>query len=111
MKPPVEAPTSSACRPATSTPERVERVGELDPAARDERRRRGDVELDVRGDELPRLLRPAAARPEVHVAGDHRRGGTRAGGEQAALRQQGVEPHARHARTVPDPARTGVHRP
>ena len=38
VKPPVEAPTSRQRRPAASTPERVERVGELDPAARDEAR-------------------------------------------------------------------------
>ena len=98
MKPPVEAPTSSARRPATSTPERVERVGELDPAARDERRRRGDVELDVVGDELPGLLRPPPPGAEVHVAGEHRGRGARARREQPALGEQGVEPHAGHGR-------------
>ena len=56
--------------------ERVERVGELDAAARDVGRRAFDVELDGRVDELPRLLRPPPARPEVDLAGQD--GGRRA---------------------------------
>ena len=96
MKPPVEAPTSSAWRPPTSSAQGVERVGELDAAARDVGRRPGDVELDLGVDELAWLLRPPAARPEVDLAGDHGGRGARAGLEQAALRQQGVQAHAGH---------------
>ena len=104
MKPPVEAPTSSARRPADVQPERVERVGELDAAARDVRRRaRRPPARRPRppaGPAWPPGERPG---PDVHVAGEHRRGGTRAGREQAALRQQAVEPdpgHRRHKVTV-----------
>ena len=59
MKPPVEAPTSRQSRPADVDPERVERVLELDPAARDEARRLVDDQLGVVGDQLAGL----AARP------------------------------------------------
>ena len=92
MKPPVEAPTSSARRPRDVEPERVERVGELDPAPRDERRRRQDLELDVLGHQLPGLRGAAAFGQQQHLARDHRRGRTRARLEHAALREQAVEP-------------------
>ena len=68
--------------------ERVERVGELDPAARDELRRRGDVELDVLGDELAGLLRPPPPGAEMHIAGDHRGRGARARREQPSLGEE-----------------------
>ena len=44
-------------------PELRQRVGELDPATRDEARRLVDRDLDVRIDELARLLRALAALP------------------------------------------------
>ena len=101
MKPPVEAPTSSARRPADGRSQRVERVRELDAAARDVRRRAVDLELDLRVDELARLLRAAPAGAEVHLARDDGRGRARARLEQPALRQQGVQAHAGHEETVP----------
>jgi hypothetical protein len=76
--------------------ERVEGVGQLDPAAGDERGRADQRELHVVGDELTRLLRPATVGPEHHLAGQHRRGGPRARGEGAALGEQVVEAHALH---------------
>ena len=78
--------------------QRVERVGELHAAARDVRRRAVDLELDLGVDQLARLLGAAAAGAEVHLAGDHGRGGARSRLEQPALRQQGVQAHAGHAR-------------
>ena len=68
--------------------ERVEGVRELDPAARDELRRRRHVEQHVLGDELPGLLRPAPPCAEVHVAGDHRGRGARARREQPSLGEE-----------------------
>ena len=78
--------------------ERVERVGELDAAARDVGRRAVDLELDLGVDHLPRLLRAAAAGAEVDLARDHGRGGARSRFEEPALRQQGVQAHAGHGR-------------
>ena len=97
MKPPVEAPTSRQRRPAGSTPERVERVAQLDPAARDVGRRRVDPELDVGLHELARLGGLRVARAEPHLARHHRRRGAGAGREEPALRQQGVEADPGHA--------------
>ncbi len=78
--------------------EGVERVGELDPAARHERRRGPHRQLRVLGDQLPGLGRRALV--DAHVPGQHRGRGTRAGVVQPALRQQGVEAALRHARSV-----------
>ena len=77
-------------------PERVERVAQLDAAARDVGRRRVDAELDVGRDELARLGGARVTRPEADLAGHHRRGGAGAGREQPALRQQGVEADPGH---------------
>ncbi len=76
--------------------QRVERVGELDAAARDVRRRTVDLELDRRIDQLPRFLGPAPAGTQVHLTGDHGRGGACARFEQPALREQGVQADAGH---------------
>ena len=97
MKPPVEAPTSSARRPSTATSRRVERVGQLDPAARDVRRRRVDGELHVVGDQLAGLVGPPAPGAEQHLARHHRGGRARARLEEPALGEQGVEADLRHA--------------
>ena len=97
MNPPVEAPTSSARRPATSTPSASSAFASLIPPRDTYGGGAVDVELDVGGDELPRLVRPPPAGPEVHVARDHGRGRARARREQTALREQVIEPHARHA--------------
>ena len=80
--------------------EHIEGIGQLASAARDEGGQRRDVDLDVLGDELPRLLRPAPARAEQHLAGEH--GGRRAAarGEHPALREQRVEAELGHPATV-----------
>ena len=96
MKPPVDAPTSSARRPSTRDLQRVERVGELDAAARDVRRRAVDLELDLGIDQLARFLGAPPAGTEVHLTGDHGRRGARARFEQPALREQGVQADAGH---------------
>ena len=102
MKPPVEAPTSRQSSPATSRSERVERVLELDPAARDDTAAaRLRIELGVLGDSCPGLValgpsRPIRTRP---ARTDSRRARARAG--EPALGEQGVDAALRHARTVP----------
>ena len=60
--------------PGRVKPQRVERVGELDPAARDERRRRVDRDLHVGRHELAGLRRPGAPRAQMHLPGEHRGG-------------------------------------
>ena len=77
-----------AAAPRNRYGERVEGVGELDAAARNEWRRAVDIELDGRVDELARLLRPPAPRADMDLAGQHGGGGAGAGLEEAALRQQ-----------------------
>ena len=52
----------------------VERVRELDAAAGDVGRRAVDLELDLRVDQLARLLRSAASGAEVDLARDDRGG-------------------------------------
>ena len=74
----------------------LERVGELDPAARDEARRLVDGDDDVRRDELPGFLRALAVSAEPHLARHDRRRRARARLEQAALGQEGVKPDAGH---------------
>ena len=96
MKPPVEAPTSRQRRPLDVEPELLQRVGELDPAARDEARRLVDRDLDVGIDELAGLLRALAARADAHLPRHHGRSGAGARLEQAALGQEGVKAHAGH---------------
>ncbi len=76
--------------------QRVERVGELDAAARDELGRSVDAELDVVLHKLPRLGRSGAPGTEVHLACEHRRGGPRTRGEQPTVRQQAVEADPGH---------------
>ena len=98
MNPPVEAPTSSARRPENVDPQRVERVGELDAAAGDERRGRLDVELHVGGHELAGLGGAGAA-GHVDLPGDHSGGRPRAGREEPTLRQQAVEADPGHGAT------------
>ena len=76
---------------------RLERVGELDPAARDEARALVDGELDVLGDELAglgRALAVAAAQP--HLAGHDRRRRAGARREEPALGEQRVEAELGH---------------
>ena len=63
MKPPVEAPTSRQSRPATSIPSAVERVLELDPAARDEARTLVDDELGVAARPAGSAQRTGPSRP------------------------------------------------
>ena len=94
--------------PGDGKPEGVQSIGELDPAARHVRRRAFDLELDLRFDELPRFLGPPAPGAEVHLAGDDGRRGARAGIEQATLRQQGVQAHARHGVRVPAARRSSL---
>ncbi len=96
MKPPVEAPTSSAQTPATSQPERVQRIGQLHTPARDVLEPGRDLDLDLDTHHLPRFRGPLATRQQQHLAGDHGRRRTRPGLEQPALGQQHVEPHLGH---------------
>ena len=85
MKPPVEAPTSAHARPATSTRERVERVLQLLPAARDEARRPLDLELRVVRKLLARLVVPR------NEPGEHERLRLGARLREAAFDEKDVE--------------------
>jgi hypothetical protein len=85
-----------AAPPRRVEPERVERVAQLDPAARDVGRRRVDAELDVGLDELAGLRGAAVTRAEAHLARHHGGGGACARRKQPALRQQGVEADPGH---------------
>ena len=110
MKPPVEAPTSRQRRPAGSSPSASSALRSLIAAARDVGRRRVDAELDVGLDELARLRGARVARAEAHLARHHRGRGARAGREQPALRQQGVEADPGHRRNATDCAPAHRHR-
>ena len=72
-------------------PERVERVGELDPAARDEARARVDDELGVRLDQLARAQRDGAVAADAHLAGTHGARRRRARRKEAALSKHSVD--------------------
>src|ERR1700729_1629587 len=72
--------------------QRIERVGELDPAARDERRAADELELRVVVDQLSGLLDAAPPGQQQHLAGDHRRRRARPRREQSALGQEAVDP-------------------
>ena len=90
-----------AAAPGGVDARRVERVGELDPAARDEARALVDGHLDVLGDDLARLGRAlAAAAAQAHLAGHDRRRGAGARGEEPALGEQGVEAELGHRRAA-----------
>ncbi len=92
MKPPVEAPTSSARRPSTASPQASSALASLMPPRETNRGAR----LDAHAAPPRRPVRPACAArrspaPDAHLAGHHRRGRTAARGEQAALGEQRVE--------------------
>ena len=75
----------------------VERVGELDPAARHEgRRRRRPPTSTSSATSWPGLSTRRRSWPSHHLAGQHGRGGTAARREEPALGQQGVEADLRH---------------
>ena len=78
-------------------PERLERVLELDPAARDEPGRLGHQQLGVLGDELARLQRQRPVVADPHPPGAHRLGGAGPRGGEPALGEQGVDPLSAHA--------------
>ena len=66
MKPPVDAPTSSATSAAHVDAEGVERVRQLDPAARHVgHRRRPEPQLGPRVDQIARLLDGPVARQHL----------------------------------------------
>ena len=91
MKPPVDAPTSAQFAAGDVDPERVERVLQLLPAARDEAWRPLDLELDVVGDLLAGLVVPD------DEPGEHERLCLGARLRETALDQEDVEPLLRHA--------------
>ena len=113
MKPPVEAPTSSARRPATSSPNASSAFASLRPPRETNSCSAVDRHEHVVGDELARLVGPAALVAQQHLAGDHGGGRARARGEDAPLGEQRVESDLRHghsvARTLPAAAKCAVH--
>ena len=80
--------------------EGIERVGELDPAPRDVRRRGPRPRARRRRRRAARACGPARVRAQQHVAGHHRRRRPGSGLEQPAVHQQAVDPHPRHHRTA-----------
>ena len=80
--------------------ERVERVLELEPAARDVARRSSTSSAASSGTSWLGFVARGPSRADPHPAGAHRgrRAGARAG--QAALGEQGVDPAPLHVRTV-----------
>ena len=96
MKPPVEAPTSSARRPAGSMPKASSAFASLMPPRDTYGGASATATSASSGHQLARLGRGPAR--HAHVAGDHGGGGPGAGLVQAALGQQSVEPPLAHAR-------------
>ena len=88
MKPPVDAPTSSAAAPSTSIAERVERARELQPAARDVPRGLRDLDRRLRGAARPACVTTHAA--DAHLAGEDRGLRLLARGEVARLSERDV---------------------
>ena len=78
--------------------ERVERVFELDAAARDEARPRVDDQRRLGLDQLARPQRDRAVLADPNLAGPHRARRGRARGEQAPLGQNRVYPGLLHRR-------------
>ena len=109
MKPPVEAPTSRQSRPATSIAERLERVLELDPAARDEARAGVDEQVRLGLDQLARPQRDRAVAADPDLARPHGAGGGRARREQPALGQNRVYAGLLHRRNGTAPAGWPTH--
>ena len=93
MKPPVEAPTSSAVMPARIDPERVEGRRELVAAAADIRLGRLDSDGRGRIDLVARLAIAAAAVAvaDEHLAGQDKGLCLRSGVGQAAVHEELVE--------------------
>jgi len=71
-------------------------LAELLAAARDVLVAGVDADVDVARDHLAGLVRAPAGVAQTHLAGHDRRGRPRARLEQAALREQEVEPALRH---------------
>ena len=74
VNPPVEAPTSSAWRPATRCPSASSALASLIPPRETNAGALAHLHLDVLGDQLAGLLGPAALGQEHHLAGEHRGG-------------------------------------
>ena len=105
VKPPVDAPTSSARRPRGSIAERVERVRQLDAAAADVRMI-GFRELDARvRRRRPRRLCDTTWPSTLHLAGQDQRAGALARRGQPALDERHVEPNLADAHSVITKAR------
>ena len=99
MKPPVEAPTSSASRPRTSTPNASSAFASLSPPRETYGGGRSTLELRVLVDLRPRLVEAR------HEPGHHERLRLRAALGEAALDEQHVEPllHAEKRRAQVGP--------
>ena len=118
MKPPVDAPTSSADAARRVDLEGVERGRELVPAAADVRLGRHDRERRVRRQQVAGL--PVVARrvalADADLAAEHERLGAGPRFDKAALDEQLVEPLTRrlvggcgaHLRIVAQPAAPGL---
>ena len=97
VNPPVEAPTSSAARPARVDPEDVQRVRQLQPPARHVgHRRRPQPQLGPRVDQVARLVDGPV--PRQHLARQDQRPRPLARGRQPLLDQGQVRPNPPRSR-------------
>ncbi len=85
MNPPVDAPTSSASRPVTSTPSASSALASLIPPRDTNGGRRDQLDLHILGDQLAGLLGPPAPGQQQHLAREHGGGGPAARREQATV--------------------------
>ena len=98
MKPPVDAPTSSARRPLGSIPKASSAFASFTPPRDTNGGGSVTATSAVVGHQLARLAGGTPAHADV--AGHHRGGSPRARFEQTALGEQSVEPPLGHRRRV-----------
>ncbi len=101
VKPPVEAPTSSARRPAGSTPKASRALASLIPPRETNAGLSATWSVGVVGHHLARLAGRALA--HVDVPRHHSRGRARAALVEAALGEERVEALLRHSRRLGNP--------
>ena len=96
MKPPVEAPTSSALRPSTSSSSASSAFASLTPPRETYGGGPSTSSSTSASTSWPGFSARRRPAPRWTSPGDHGRGRARARLEQSAFRQQGVQAHAGH---------------
>src|SRR5262249_29686386 len=101
VNPPVEAPTSRALRPLTSSPDPSSAFASLIPPRDTNGGRSGTPRPTAQSPSPPRLAPPRPARPPATPPRRARGWGARGGREQHGLGQQGVQPALSHCLATP----------